>query len=103
MGWLWRSSPSEEQKDLLRRRCSSRVSALAVCRAANKDASVCDTFSVDCDLCSATVLCAKQAERFMACSSAAVASSATTSGKECDVEVRAMRSCLRGYKLPTAK
>ena len=99
MGWLWRSSPSAEQTAVLRRRCSTRASALSACRAANKDKAACDSFAVDCDLCAATVLCAKQAERFMACSSAAVAAVSVTTGKECTAEVAAMRACLRGYKL----
>jgi hypothetical protein len=102
MGWLWRSAPSKEQSDVLRRRCSTRVSALSVCRAANS-ATACDTFALDCDLCSATVLCAKQAEAFMACSTAAAAATAVTTGRECAAEAKAMRACLSGFKLPVGK
>ena len=98
MGWFFASALSEEQAALLKRRCGSRVSALASCSAANAgNAAACATFATDVDLCRATVLCPAKADDFMRCASAAVASAAITTGKECDGAAAAMRRCLRGF------
>jgi len=98
--WLgWKRSLSDEETALLRRRCGSRTSALAVCLATNS-AAACKNFAVDTDSCYASVLCKEQAKAFAGCLSAQAPGA---SNETCKQEVKAMQACLRGCKLPSPK
>jgi hypothetical protein len=104
MAWWWpfgARAVSEADAATLRRRCGTRVSALASCRAANTGAaaSACDAFAADVHLCQATVVCAKAAEAYIKCSTAERAPAAAEL-PDCAKQAAAMRKCLRGYALP---
>ena len=106
MAWWWpfgARAVSDADAATLKRRCSTRVSALAACRAANADtkaaATACETFADDVALCQATVVCAAKADLFIKCSTKPTLA-ITGVMPDCTKEAAAMRKCLRGYKLP---
>lgn len=104
MAWYWpfgARPASDADAATLRRRCGTRVSALAACRAANAGSkTACETFADDVALCQATVVCLSKADAFIKCSSKE--GQLATSGilPDCTKEAAAMRKCLRGFKLP---
>jgi hypothetical protein len=103
MAWWWpfgARAVSDADAATLRRRCGTRVSALAACRAANADSkAACETFADDVALCQATVVCMAKADAFIKCSSKPTLA-VTGVLPDCSKEAAAMRKCLRGYKLP---
>jgi|APGre2960657444_1045066.scaffolds.fasta_scaffold00014_31 hypothetical protein len=99
MVWPFSRSVSEEQAGTLRRRCASRVSALAVCRAANPKGS-CDSFQADCALCQATVLCEQASQNYMKCTAAAASASSQATLPDCGKQLKTMQRCLARFKLP---
>jgi hypothetical protein len=106
MAWWWpfgASAVSDADAATLRRRCGSRVSALAACRGANpaNAGAACDAFAADVALCQATVLCAKAADAYIKCSTAERKRSAVSAElPDCDKQAAAMRKCLRGWAIP---
>ena len=105
MSWLWpfgRKRVSDEDAALLKRRCGSRTSALAVCSAANPK-QACAAFETDVLMCQCTVLCPAQADAFMACTRAAASALSLEDMPDCSAEVKKMKRALRRYKLPTAR
>ena len=92
---------SESDAALLKRRCGTRVTALAACVAANagkKDA--CASFQTDLTLCRCTVVCPAQAEAFMQCTRKAATAQSLEDMPNCDAEAQKMRRCLAKYKVP---
>lgn len=104
MAWWWPfggARVSNTDAQLLRRRCGSRTSALAVCLAANAGSpKACAAFETDVLLCRSTVLYPKQADAFMKCTQAAALATKLEDMPDCDKEAQRMRRCLRGYRLP---
>ncbi len=105
MGWwpFGARAVSDADAATLRRRCGTRLSALAACRAANSGSggapSACDAFADDVALCQATVVCTAAADAYIRCRSAAA--SALVELPDCSKQAGAMKKCLRGYALPT--
>mmetsp|Transcript_38398 Transcript_38398/g.61577 ORF Transcript_38398/g.61577 Transcript_38398/m.61577 type:complete len:105 (+) Transcript_38398:93-407(+) len=99
LGFFSGSGASESELSSIRKKCSTRESAVKVCLQANSR-EACDAFQQDLDLCKGHVVCPELAKEFSHCAYRVVNySGPSASTPDCTAPLAAMRKSLKKKKV----